>query len=171
MLTESKLQQLFSNWKHERGVLKYGMLWIPIDGRVEAFKDLIKTLVEKHHYTQDDIDSQVYRKIIAESIPASSKGEKKELWKKSVIDDWYVALTAYFPEDAQILTHDSSNDITQGSKHRSDKKAYTPSEPDLGPVEVQKINHEEDFKRTGIPAPDFSPDEEFLALLRGETNE
>lgn len=164
MLTQNALHRVLVLWKEQCGIEKYGRMWVPIEGRKDAYKSLIKTLIEKYGYTMEDLDGQTYRAVMDMSVPEGT--DKKDKWRHAATDDWHVAVAVFFPEESEILVHDSSNDPAPGAKYR---KPATVSYEDA-PVELKNPAGDQ-FKDAVAGANIDVLDESFLEELEGSDNE
>jgi hypothetical protein len=137
---------------------------VPIDKvlRTEMYKNLIKTLIELHGYTKDDLQGNTYRRVMEASINPNS--EKKEKWRMAATDDWMDAVDTFFPH--QLLVHDSSTEPERPKREQFVKKTYV---SDDAPIELE--NPLDRSQLTDIPPPNDEDDEEFLKLLRGDGDE
>jgi hypothetical protein len=165
MLTDTELARVVTSWKNKCGEEIRGRMCVPIEGRCEMYKQIIKTLIELHNYAIDDFEGKTYRYIVLEaSIPASSRGEKKENWQKAARSDWMDALDTFFPQ--QILEHDSSNDPERRQRGSYEKTEYLDNDPRL-----EKDNPIDKSIFEGVPPVENPIDEDFLKMLKEVGNE
>ena len=167
MLTQTALHRVLVLWREQCGISKYGRMWVPIDGRRDAYKSLIKTLIEKYNYTLDDLDGSTYRAVMEISIPEGS--EKKERWRHIATEDWYIAVSVFFPEESQIVIHDPSNDPVPGASYRKNSEPVI--EYEEGPA-VLKNPAGDQFKSAVEGANiDVLDEDAFLKELHGAGDE
>lgn len=156
MLNETELSRLIVSWKNQQGEEIKGRMCVPIDKglRTEMYKNLIKTLIEKHNYTQEDLESNTYRRVMEASINPNS--ERKEGWRKAATSDWNDALDVFFPQE--LLVHDSS---TEPERKQPSRTFVADDEP----VELKNPADQSIYK--DLPEVKHVPDEEFLKMLEG----
>ena len=152
MLTETELSRLIVSWKNQEGEDIKGRRCVPIEGRLEMYKTLVKTLVELHGYGQEDLEGKTYRMVMEASINPNS--DKKEGWRKAATADWNDAVDLFFPQ--QLLKHDSSTEPVR-EKKTFNKTEYVEVDPRLenyNPVDRSIVE--------GLPPVVGTPDEDFL---------
>jgi hypothetical protein len=157
MLTETELNRLIVSWKNQMGEEIKGRMCVPIEGRTEMYKNLIKTLIELHGYTQEDLEGKTYRTVMEASINPNS--ERKEGWRKAATADWNNAVDSFFPQ--KLLEHDSSSEPERPKRGYS-RPAYTPQDE---PVELEKPIDRTIFSE--LPKVTHVIDEDFLKQLEG----
>lgn len=157
MLNETELNRLIVSWKNQMGEEIRGRMCVPIDKglRTEMYKNLIKTLIEIHNYTQEDFEGNTYRRVMEASVNPNS--ERKEGWRKAATSDWNDALDVFYPQE--LLQHDSS---TEPERKKSTRPEYV---PDDEPVELKNPSDPSIYR--DLPEVIHVPDEEFLKQLEG----
>lgn len=156
MLSETELARLIVSWKNQLGEEIKGRMCVPVDSgiRVEMYKSLIKTLIETHNYTQEDLEGNTYRRVMEASI--NSNSNKVSIWRELATTDWMRAVDVYFPQE--ILKHDSSNDP---EPKKWTKKVEVDEDPRM------KIDNPIDRSIfEGLPPVNDPIDEEFLKMLK-----
>lgn len=189
MISDSELDDVLFAWLDTCGITVRNSVCVPITGRKDLYKHLIKTLVESYQVSKEDLKGKVYRKIEEKSMPANSAKDKA--WKKNVSTDWGLAINAMFP--ITILMHDSTNDAVQPvvepvvyqksptqyhvEKLEAANKVYT--EGENTPIDLNAgLKNPLDFSIfSDRPKIEYVVDEELVRMLRGideeetETNE
>ena len=161
MLTETELSRLIVSWKNQEGEDIKGRRCVPIEGRLEMYKTLVKTLVELHGYSQEDLEGKTYRMVMEASISPNS--DKKEGWRKAATTDWNNAVDFFFPQ--KILRHDSSAEPVREKREKFVKKEYDTVDPRLAkdnPIDLSVFE--------GLPPVDNSVDEDFLKEMASVGN-
>lgn len=165
MLSESELADLLVSWKIEHGEDIRGRKCVPIDRplRIAMFQNLIHTLIELHSYEKDDFEGLTYRRVMEASINPNS--ERKDKWREAATSDWKEALNAFFPQ--KVLVYSPAPETSQYERPVSNRagRMSTP-EPD-----VELENPLDKTELSGLEAPDYAVDEEFLKSLQGTDNE
>lgn len=159
MLTETELARVIVSWKNKCGEEIRGRMCVPIEGRCDMYKILIKTLIELHNYALTDFEGKTYRTVMEASIPASSTGEKEQRWRMAATTDWFNAMDIFFPQT--ILEHDSS---TEPERAKRPERPAAP-EYDNGPVELKNPLDKSIFNE--LPKVNHLVDEDFLKQLEG----
>lgn len=154
MLTETELARLIVSWKNQMGEEIRGRMCVPIEGRREMYKHLIKTLIELHGYAQEDFEGKTYRMVLDASVNPNS--ERLEGWRKAVTADWNNALDSFFPQ--QLLQHDSS---AEPKRKTVEKTEYVNEDPRL-----EKDNPIDPSIFAGLPPVNDPVDEEFMKMLK-----
>lgn len=164
MLTETELARVLTSWKNRFGEEIRGRMCVPIEGRCDMYKNLIKTLIELHNYTLEDFEGKTYRAVMEASIAGSSTGQKLEKWRQAATTDWFNAMDSFFPQT--ILEHDSSNEPERPRAQRPERPT---TEYDNGPVELKNPLDKSIFN--GLPKVKHIVDEDFLKQLEEVGNE
>lgn len=157
MLTETELARLITSWKNQCGEEIKGRMCVSIEGRTEMYKTLIKTLIELHQYTQEDLEGKTYRMVMDASVNPNS--ERKEGWRKAATADWNDAVDFFFPQ--KLLMHDVSTEPERPKRSRTEKVEYSAEDPRLA-----KDNPVDRTIFEGLPAVNDPVDEEFMKLLQ-----
>lgn len=159
MLTETEFARLLMDWRNQFGEDRRGKMVVPVESgpRILMFKTLIKTLIETHGYTEDDLMGKTYRMVIEASMNPNSPGA--ETWRKLASDDWIGCIGTFFP--SKFAIHDPNQEVRQALPARIEEpKPEVVPEPvvDEGPMALSQ----EDFDLiTDIVKGEF--DTEFLA--------
>lgn len=169
MLTETELARVITTWKNKFGEEIRGRQCVPIEGRCEMYKNLIKTLKELHAYTVEDFEGKTYRTVMQASIPDSSTGQKLEKWRQAATTDWFNALDVFFPQE--ILEHDTSTEAPkQARAERPTREEYAQEYiQDNEPVELKNPLDRSIF--SDLPKVKHIVDEDFLKQLEGVGDE
>lgn len=168
MLGEGELAKLLVSWKNQLGEEIKGRFCVPIDRqlRIDMFKHLIETLIRLHSYEQDDFEGNTYRRIMEASINPNS--ERKDKWREAATADWNDALDSFFPQ--KIIFHTPKPETSEYERPVSGRGGKTSV-----PEHVDEIAPEDLLDKSkiesGIAAPDYAIDEEFLKQLQGDSDE
>lgn len=177
MISDDKLRNILTTWKEQCGVQKYGRMWVPIQGRAEAYKDLIKTLKDQFGYKYEDFDTMMVKKVKDMSIPPKARGNPDSFWRQTVDEDWILAMQALFPEQFdEILSHDNSNDIVPGTLTKAPLESVSVAAEYVKPIKDAPVVELEnpleiDPEEAAIGKPKDVIDTDFMKTLMGGNDE
>lgn len=174
MLTDTELAKLIINWKSQTGTSIRGRMCVPNDTamRVNMYKDLVRTLVDLHQYTEEDLLAYKTQKMVIDASH-NPKSPGKDTWVRLATEDWHLVVADEFP--MQVLSHDpSTTDISR-------RTVNPPIAPKLQPRQEMENRtskgYSENFELenpfdpnmdTGIPDAAYEMDESLIeALIRG----